>query len=298
MRIGLINQLHGRPGGATPAPTWQTISARAKAAERAGFDIFVYEDALLYRGDAASDGVWESMAVSGALALATETIRFGPSVMNAPYRHPGVVASAAETLGEISDGRFVLGVGAGNTDDYRAFGIPADPRYSRFAGWLPIVHGLLRGEVVTTDGPYHAAEHAELVLRGPREVPIVVAARGPRMLRLTARFASGWNWWASGRSDSAIADLARLVRELDIACDESDRDPATLTRTLDFYTVIAPGSTGEAPDGAISGSAERIAEEILGFRSLGIEEVRCDVHPKTTEAIDAMTDVVRLVHAR
>ncbi len=296
MRIGLINELHGRPGGDAPPPTWKTIADRATAAERAGFDIFVYEDVLLYPGEDGSDGVWESLATSGALAASTRTIRFGPSVVNSPYRHPGIVASAAETLGEISDGRFVLGVGAGNTDDYRVFGIPEDRRYSRFAEWLPIVHGLLRGDLVTAEGRYHSATRAELVLRGPREVPIVVAAQGPRMLRLAARFGSGWNWWASGGGAGAVSGLSPLITELDAACDEVERDPATLERTLDLYTVVAPGEESPAADGVISGSAQQIAEELLAFETLGIEEVRCDVHPQTTEAIEAMADVVQLVH--
>ncbi len=51
MRVGLINQLHGRPGNGQQTPTWESISNRATAAEAAGFDTFVFEDALLYRGE-------------------------------------------------------------------------------------------------------------------------------------------------------------------------------------------------------------------------------------------------------
>ncbi|CAN5772963.1 hypothetical protein BH23ACT4_BH23ACT4_14140 [soil metagenome] len=61
MRIGLINQLNGRPDGPEPAPTWDSISQRALAAENAGFDMFVFEDALLYRSEGATNGVWESI---------------------------------------------------------------------------------------------------------------------------------------------------------------------------------------------------------------------------------------------
>ena len=71
MRIGLINQLHGRPNGDTPPPTWASIKERALVAEQAGFDMFVYEDVLLYRGEEATNGVWESVAISAAIAEAT-----------------------------------------------------------------------------------------------------------------------------------------------------------------------------------------------------------------------------------
>ena len=56
MRVGLINQLHGQPGGTQPAPSWESISNRARAAEAAGFDTFVFEDALLYREEDAGAG--------------------------------------------------------------------------------------------------------------------------------------------------------------------------------------------------------------------------------------------------
>ena len=71
MRIGLITQTHGRPGGDRPVPTWASIKERAVLAEQVGFDMFVYEDALMYKGDSGTMGVWESVALSGAIAEAT-----------------------------------------------------------------------------------------------------------------------------------------------------------------------------------------------------------------------------------
>ncbi len=64
MRIGLITRLFGRPDGDTPAPSWESISQMATTAEAAGFDMFAFEDALLYRGEETTDGVWESSTVT------------------------------------------------------------------------------------------------------------------------------------------------------------------------------------------------------------------------------------------
>jgi len=130
MRIGLITQLHGRPDGDTPTPSWESISARAATAEAVGFDMFVFEDALLYRGKEATDGVWESVSIAAAVAATTSRINLGPSVANSPYRSPAMMAKIADTIDEISGGRFVLGIGAGNTEDsdYEAFGFPTDSR--------------------------------------------------------------------------------------------------------------------------------------------------------------------------
>jgi len=57
------------------------------------------------------------MTIAGALAAVTKTIKLGQSVVNSPYRSPAMTAVMAETLHEISGGRYVLGIGAGNTPD-------------------------------------------------------------------------------------------------------------------------------------------------------------------------------------
>ena len=128
MRIGLITRLYGRPDGDTPAPSWVSISERATVAEAAGFDTFVFEDGLLYRSEETTDGVWESVSIAAAVAATTSRINLGPSAVNSLYRSPAMMAKIADTIDEISGGRFVLGIGAGNTRDseYAAFGFPTD----------------------------------------------------------------------------------------------------------------------------------------------------------------------------
>lgn len=301
MRIGLINQLHGRPGGDRPPPTWRSISDRARAAEAAGFDIFVFEDTLLYRGKEHTHGVWESMAIAGALASTTNTIRFGQSVVNSPYRSPALVASIATTLDEISDGRYVLGIGAGNTadSDYRAFGFPTDHRYSRFAEAIQIIHSLLKTGRAEFQGKYYTVKESELVLRGPsvQGPPINIAARGEKMLALVARYADEWNWWAGDETIPQIKErLHPILDNLKRACEDEDRDPDALVRTLDLYSIVAPGMDADhGMSQPISGSAGQIADYILSLGDLGFAEVRCDVWPKTADAIVAMQPVVNLV---
>ncbi len=306
MRIGLITQLHGRPDGEPPPPTWESVSARVRAAERVGFDVFVFEDALLYRGDNGTDGVWESTTMAGALAAITSRITLGPSVINSPYRSPAMVAKIADTLDEISGGRFVLGVGAGNTfdSDYEAFGFPTDMRYSRFAEAIQIIHALLKSGSVDFDGVFYSAKDAELILRGPREQgpPINIAAGSPKMLQLAARYGDQWNWWGWGETLEQTQERMRPILEtLESACSGEGRDPETLTRTLDLYTVVPePFSDRAAESGTgnpITGRADEIATHIIALGELGFEEVRCDLWPKTTEAVESMEPVIELVHS-
>ena len=302
MRIGLITQLSGRPGGDREY-SWSSVKSAAMTAERVGFDMFVFEDALMYRGDDGTDGVWESMAIAGAVAASTSSIQFGQSVVNAPYRSPALIASIATTLDEISGGRYVLGIGAGNTSDsdYEGFGFPTDHRYSRFAETIKIVHTLLRTGAADFVGEYYSAKQAELVLRGPSPYgpEINIAAAGPRMLDLVARYADTWNWYTWDETvDDAVANLAPIIQRLDTACEQIGRDPGSVRRTLDFYSITPPGLE---PDSWIAsrmtqpltGDDGELVEALLRFGGLGFDEVRCDLTVKTIDGIEAFDPVVR-----
>ncbi len=307
MRVGLITQLHGRPGGDPPPPTWQSISEQAATAEAAGFDMFVFEDALLYRAESATDGVWESVSIAAAVAATTNRISLGQSVVNSPYRSPAMTAKIADTIDEISGGRFVLGIGAGNTEDsdYEAFGFPTDKRYSRFAEAIQIIHGLLRDGAIDFEGEFYTARQAELVLRGPRQQgpPINIAAGGPKMLQLVAKYADSWNWWGWDETLEQIGErIGPIIEVLERACQTEDRDPATVGRTFDLYTVVPEGfSSNGAAEGLdmkqpVTGTSEQIAEFILSLGKLGFNEVRCDVFPRTAATVEAMQPVVEIVH--
>jgi alkanesulfonate monooxygenase SsuD/methylene tetrahydromethanopterin reductase-like flavin-dependent oxidoreductase (luciferase family) len=293
--------LHGRPGGDLN-PSWQSVHGLALTAEEVGFDMFVFEDVLMYRGETTTAGCWESMAIAGALASSTDTIRFGQSVVNSPYRSPALTASMATTLDEISGGRFVLGLGAGNSavSDYEGFGFPTDHRYSRFAESIEIIHTLLRQGHVDYHGAFYSAKDAELVLRGPspQGPEINIAAGGPLMLKLAARYADSWNWWTSDETiDDALDRLTPLMTQLDAACEAEDRDPSTLKRTLDMYSVTPPGL---APDPDMSqpltGNVGQLTEALLQLGNAGFDEVRCDLTDRTTAGVQAFAPVVKAVH--
>lgn len=305
MKIGLYIRLLGRPGTQPSPPSWLSVRDQALAAEAAGFDLVVLEDALLYPDEGGPLGVWEGVSMAAAVAASTSTIGVGHAVLNSPYRAPAIVAKIAETLDEIAGGRYTFGIGLGNTpDDYPLFGIDADPRYSRFAEAIQIIHGLLRHGRTEFEGTYYRAPGAELVLRGPRVAgpPIVIAAGKPRALRLVARYADEWNWWTAERD--ARPHLVELAAELERACADVGRDPATLRRSLDIFSVAAPGVPDVAEDSSelqIAGSPNVIADALLAYGELGFDEVRLNLRvpgdSPRTEAIAWMGDVVARVHA-
>lgn len=298
MRVGIIIGLHGKQGA---SPGWSLIRDQVLTAERVGFDLAVLEDALLYRSeDGNHTGYWESVSMAAALAASTDRIEIGHSVLNAPYRSAALTAKIADTIDEISGGRFFLGIGLGNTPDYEHFGVPADHRYSRFEETIQIIHALLRTGSADFDGTYQFARDAALVPRGPRAEgpPIVIAAKGPKMLRLIARYADGWNWWIWG--DPNPEPLRPIVDELERACDEVGRDPATLARSLDVYSLDPIGAL--AGTEAIGGSGDEAAETLLRFADLGFDEVRLNVSPtkemaQLPRAIESLAPVVERLHA-
>ena len=277
---------------------------QADAAEAGGFDLVVIEDALV-DGGLDTHGYWEGMTLAGAVAASTSRIQVGHSVVNPPLRAPAVVAQAANTLDEISGGRYVLGLGAGNTPlDYEAFGISADRRYSRAAEAIEVIHSLLKDERTDLDGRFHSA-HGALVARGPRSggPPIVIGARGPKMIRLAVAYGDGWNAWTP--DPQTLESFRPLVDELERACEESGRDPSSIRRSADIavdpHVLLGEAATW-ITEFLVSGPPSQIAEELLAFESLGIEEVRCMVWPDRPaelkpQIIELLSEVVELVHS-
>jgi 5,10-methylenetetrahydromethanopterin reductase len=131
-----------------------------------------------------SPALYPETYVSGVIvAQNTDRVRFGPRVTNPITRHPIVAASAIGALDELSGGRTMFGVGAGDSAAHTAGARPAPVRATE--EYLLTVRGLLRGEEVVYQG-------AKLqMFREPRNVPMYVAAAGPKMLRMAGRVADG-----------------------------------------------------------------------------------------------------------
>jgi alkanesulfonate monooxygenase SsuD/methylene tetrahydromethanopterin reductase-like flavin-dependent oxidoreductase (luciferase family) len=145
MRIGIqLPEVERRVG-------WAEYVALARAAEEGGFASIWIGDHLLYApdqdgGGRPERGPWEAWTLLSALAAVTERVDLGPLVACAGFHPPGLLAKMAATIGEVSGGRFVLGLGAGwNEREFRAFGLPYDRRVSRFEESFAIIRGLLAG---------------------------------------------------------------------------------------------------------------------------------------------------------
>ena len=283
---------------AVPALRWADILRTAHLAEEAGFDSLWTIDELVWLAeDEEPLGFWECWTLLSAVAAVTSRVEVGTLVTCANYRNPALLAKMAETVDEISGGRLVLGLGAGwSEDQYRMFGYEFDHHVGRFEEALGIIHGLLREGRVDVEGRWHRAHEAVLAPRGPRpgRIPILVGGGGPRMMRLAARYADAWSAWIPDRSRPDT--IPPLRAEVDAACVEVGRAPATLERTVGVGVAfgdarMAYGPTDWTP-GMIRGSTDEIAGSLRAFAAEGIAHVQVTIAPATAAGVEAFVPVL------
>ncbi|MFW6075682.1 MAG: LLM class flavin-dependent oxidoreductase [Chloroflexota bacterium] len=297
-KVGIILPVaEWRMDGETPR--WSDLLVMSRRAEELGFDsIWVVDHLLVVSDDEPTAGVWEGWSLLSALAAATERVELGSLVACMGFRNPALLAKMAETVDEISDGRLVLGLGAGHHEpEYRAFGFPFDHRVSRFEEAIQIIHGLLRDGSVDFAGHYHQARDCVLRPRGPRPggIPIMIGTTGPRMLRLTAHYADTWNVYFD-KTDNSVDGLRPLIDTVDAACADAGRDPATLERTASILVGLEGRTEVQGPAVTpFSGSIDDLANEIRTYAGLGISHVQIRVEPNTLASIDRLAPVLERV---
>lgn len=153
----------------------------AEQSERLGYEYLWVNDERLER---------DPFTVLAAIAQRTDRIRLGPGVTNPYSRHPALIATAIATLDELSDGRTVLGLGAGGTN-HRALGIRREAPVAALREAVEVVRGLLAGDRVTVDGRIVHTLEASLGFPARGDLPIYLGARGPRVLELAGAVADG-----------------------------------------------------------------------------------------------------------
>ncbi|MDX6741080.1 LLM class flavin-dependent oxidoreductase [Actinocorallia sp. A-T 12471] len=178
-----------------PCARADAVAAAVARAEELGFaEAWLPDSQLLWRD------VYTTLT---AAALSTSRIGLGTAVTNLETRHVAVVASAARSVAELAPGRFTLGIGVGNSS-VGPVGLPPSTG-ARMRDGFTALRALLAGQDVDFNGTVSR-------LRDPVEVPLVMAASGPRNLRLAGEIADG-ALLLSGISDATLADAARRVGE-------------------------------------------------------------------------------------
>ncbi|HLW01470.1 MAG TPA: LLM class flavin-dependent oxidoreductase [Ktedonobacterales bacterium] len=296
MKLGLIPSIdEGEFNGQTAR--FSDLRDTAVAAEQAGFDSLWLADHLIFRFPGRDEkGMWEVFTFLSGLAAATSRIQLGPLVACTSFRNPALTAKMADSLDEISNGRFILGLGAGwHEPEYRAYGLPFDHLASRFEEALKIILPLLREGHVDFEGTYYQARNAVLRPRGPSKghLPIMIGAGRPRMLELTARYADIWNTtgWTQG-----VDHIASKYPALLEACQKVGRDPATIEFTAAVgVQLLAPGETKPANAPELSGTPEEVAEMLRKFVDIGLKHLIVALEPDGVEGVERFARVIELL---
>jgi alkanesulfonate monooxygenase SsuD/methylene tetrahydromethanopterin reductase-like flavin-dependent oxidoreductase (luciferase family) len=292
-KVGVVLPI-GQEDGMPSAPSYAEIREVALTAEATGFDsVWVY-DHLLFRIDGKTTGIHECWTILAAIAEATERVELGTIVMCTSFRNPALLAKMAATLDHLSGGRLILGIGCGWHDpEYEAFGYPTDHKVGRFEESLTIIRDLIRDGRADLDGRWQRASDVVLLPPARPDLPILIAAKRPRMLELTARHADAWNLaWFGHPNDKLATGRADLLA----ACAAVGRDPATLEQTVGIevrYPDLVTTVPSEPPPGRpLTGSAEDVAAGLLEHVELGARHLIVAVDPATPAAIERLAGAV------
>ena len=296
MDIGIVLPI-AEADGAHGTPSYSFIREIAVGAEAAGLDSVWVFDHLLFRIDGLTTGIHECWTVLSAIAEATDRVQLGTIVMCTAFRNPALLAKMAATLDDVSSGRLILGIGCGWHDpEYEAFGYPTDHKVSRFEEALAVIGSLIRDGRADHEGEFVTARDAVLVPPARPDLPILIAAKRPRMLELTARHADAWNMAWFGLPDERLAGLRADLRA---ACERVGRDPATLTDTVGVIVSYPDQmwSTFEPTTPALSGTPAEIAAGLAAHAAAGADHVIVVLEPCIPATLAEFAEALALFRA-
>lgn len=233
----------------------EEIATVAREAERLGFDsIWVPDHVLRVFGP-----LLDPLALLGFLAGVTSRITLGTGVLVLPYRHPVVLANVASSLDVLSDGRLVLGIGAGwNEDEFTALGMDRRERGRRTDEGLEALELLWSGRRVSHEGRFYSFRNAEIGMRPrtPGGPPVLVGGYSDRSLRRALRFGSGWMGFRD--TPEKVEEVRGRLAQL---ADEYGRDPGE----LEIGTTL---DTGGQDAGSVAGTLGGLSAAGVTFCAL------------------------------
>ena len=248
-------------------------------------------------------GQWECWTTAAAVAACTDKIEIGTLVTNTGFRNPALLARMADTVEDLSEGRLILGLGAGDfVTEHQAYGFDFERHVSRFEEALAIVCPLLRGKKLSYLGEFYSVDKAELLPKSTsgRVPPILIGTlQGkPRMSRLVAQYADHWNSMIAF-NDCCIDTYRRAWAPIAAACEKYDRDPATLVRGATVAVNFTVGPYTIMPTSVpFAGSNQQIAERFAEYAAEGAGHVSVIPHPWNATGVERLGEIVEELRKR
>ncbi len=223
----------------------ETLVEHAVLAEEVGFDVvMISEHFHPWVDDVSASGF--AFSTLGAVAAETHSVEIVTAVTTPLFRfHPAVVAQMAATVDRLSGGRFILGVGTGENLNEGPLGYPF-PNYaeraSRMNEALEIMHRLLDGEQLTYTGDWYTTDRAKLYSPALHDIPIWMAAGGPKSAALAARRADGIITSVKEPSETR----ERVIDPAHAAAQEAGRPDPTISASRWSIQASSPGEAMQA----------------------------------------------------
>ncbi len=259
---------------------WHEVAETARVADETGWDGIYLADHFMAneqpRGLGPRLEAWTALAALGVL---TTRARLGVLVSSNTYLHPAIVANMAATADRISNGRLVLGLGAGwEANEHLAYGIELceiPERLARLEEACEVVRLLLEEERSSFDGRYYHLSDAPCEPKPIQShLPILLGTSGEHIgMAVAARRADIWNCWGTPET------IGRKIAVLDSHCEAVSRDPASLGRSAQALLLISDDRTKlaklrESPTSmpTLIGTPSEMAESLASYDRLGVDE--------------------------
>ena len=272
-------------------------------AEARGLDSVWVTDHVIVPHDAGviyHDHMLDPLAMLPWLAGVTERIALGTSVVILPYRSPIPVAKLLASVDVLSGGRLIVGVAIGWLEgEFAALGVPFRERASRSDEALELMRALWTEEQPKLTTRRHHLENLQvspLPLQKPRP-PLWIGGNSEGAFRRVARLGDGWH------ASSMNADALRQGKENVLRFwNEARRDgePAWSLRIpilLDGVHRAAVDSKLLRGRHTLTGSVQRVIDELGAFKALGVSHVALEVsyttYPAILETIDVVAEDIR-----
>jgi alkanesulfonate monooxygenase SsuD/methylene tetrahydromethanopterin reductase-like flavin-dependent oxidoreductase (luciferase family) len=235
----------------------------ALEAERLGFDFVSAAD-----HPCGPDPSYETTMMLAWIAARTSRIKVASRVLAVPFRRPAMVAKLAASLDQLSGGRFILGLGAGYSDEeIAALGGPALSPAGKIDGLaeaIQVIRGAWTRPGYTQDGRQYSVRSLEMEPRPSRSIPVWLGAFGPRALAVTGRLADGW---IPSFGYMPTEQIPGMRRRIDAAAEAAGRRPDEVRGILNVSIRI--GSAAAPQPDAVTGSARQVTSQLQQLLGLG-----------------------------
>lgn len=278
----------------SPGPDTNPID-EAILAESVGFDFVSASDHL--HGETPTYEPWSLLTW---IAASTSRLRVATRVLAVPYRAPAVTAKMAETVDRLSNGRLILGLGAGYLDaEFLAFGLPASsfkPLRDKIDGMeeaIRLIRGLWTQRQTTYGGRIYHSTAARLEPKPLHPIPIWLGTYGARALDITGRLADGWIPSLGLASPDRVAEMRDQVRR---SAERADRDPASIA--MIYNVVVHLTDTVDSDERKVVGPPESVIGKLVSFARIGFSGLNLmPVGPGIADQIERLGQEV-LPHLR